>query len=535
MLRENLEEQCRKISPDTYGEKSVCSFVRHGGMVGFIDTSGMRDGTRGIAFFGDRMYINTDGELHEIAYKSISGSQIISSFEDSFADELSVSGDGFELRISDYSLDKFELKRLLDELCREQEQIAERHAEQAEKYAEIIAQKLAEEALEQPISHAPDRSESAKEAPQTYEPHLLDKLLAHEEIPEFILTEGERPVIAETVVEIPAERSPLSEDYAPAPIPEEKIDWLSGANAGVTPNYEKAAAQTETAVEIEYSENEKSEAEERPRAKPPEIMNGVIDRVPVIGTRKPMSTQNSESRAEPQEPPKDPLKAFENKPAPTESEMRERIENMAPDEMMKFLSNTLNEINDQSDPFFDQTEQPIMQYESIPQTVPSSDDAQPSAESVSAPEAPQVPEKPPSKWAQLTTEPIWGDIYIKASQNLRELCENGKLSMEQMETEIKERLLSTADAFEKIIDDESRVPKVMIPKITELKAAVENFEHYFDYGEDIAIRAMFFMMYQMLSYADRIVESPETKDRLNDFFRRFGSAGITLSMLDMRV
>ncbi len=46
---------------------------------------------------------------------------------------------------------------------------------------------------------------------------------------------------------------------------------------------------------------------------------------------------------------------------------------------------------------------------------------------------------------------------------------------------------------------------------------------------------MFFMMYQMLSYSDRIVEAPETKERLNYFFKRYGPSGIMLSMLDMRV
>ena len=48
------------------------------------------------------------------------------------------------------------------------------------------------------------------------------------------------------------------------------------------------------------------------------------------------------------------------------------------------------------------------------------------------------------------------------------------------------------------------------------------------------MRVMFFMLYQMLSYADRIAENPDTKEPLNDFFRRFGTAGITLSMLDVR-
>ena len=200
---------------------------------------------------------------------------------------------------------------------------------------------------------------------------------------------------------------------------------------------------------------------------------------------------------------------------------------MAPDEMMSFLSNTLNEINGSEGIPVDRTEQPDKSL----QTVPSAETVRPQPAS----EAVKAPVKPPSRWEKLTVEPIWGDIYIKASQSLRQLCESGKLTMEQMEAEIKEQLLSSAEAFERITGDESRVPKVMMPKIAELRSAAENFDNYFSYGEDVAIRAMFFMLYQMLTYADRIAESPETKDRLNDFFRRFGSAGITLSMLDMRV
>ncbi len=107
--------------------------------------------------------------------------------------------------------------------------------------------------------------------------------------------------------------------------------------------------------------------------------------------------------------------------------------------------------------------------------------------------------------------------------------------MEQIETELKDKLLSSARAFAEITAEEAKVPKMLMPRITELKSAAGDFDEYFKSGEDIGVRAMFFMMYQMLSYADRIAETPETKERLNDFFRRFGPAGITLSMLDMRV
>ena len=75
----------------------------------------------------------------------------------------------------------------------------------------------------------------------------------------------------------------------------------------------------------------------------------------------------------------------------------------------------------------------------------------------------------------------------------------------------------------------------MSERIAELKAASDGIDGYFSLGEDVAARVMFFMLYQMLSYSDRLAELPETKARLNDFFRRWGAAGITLSMLDMRV
>lgn len=440
MLRENIEKQCRKISPD-YEEKTICAFAPRDGRTGFIDTSGAGDGTRGIAFFGDRIFVNFDGSPHEILYGKIKRTYIISSFEDAFADELSIVCERSEFRISDYSLDKFELKRFLDELCKEYEQNIGQFTEQTEKYAEIIAQKLS--------GDAPSSDLSA----------------------------------AKPVIEI-AERSMPPKDYTPQPIPDEKIDWLNG------------------------EKNENS----RPKL---EVMSGVMEPGPVFSTTG--SQKLSDVKAEGEASSPSEPQVFEEELS--ETEMREKIENMSTEQMMKFLSGTLSEINEniseQEEP---KADNPVLL---IPEPFPE--------------ENKKITEVKKSRWEKLTAEPIWGDIYIKASQNLRELCESGKLTMEQMEDEIKARLLTSAEAFEKIISNENRVPKVMIPKIEELKSAAENFDRYFEFGEDIAIRAMFFMQYQMLTYADRIEESPETKDRLNDFFRRFGTAGITLSMLDMRV
>ena len=517
MLRENIIAQCHRISPDAYSEKSVCAFVRSEGIVGFIDTSAARDGSRGIAFLGDRMFVNTDGVPREIEYGKILATHIISSFEDSFADELSVSSKGAgELRISDYSLDKSELKKLLDGLCREREQVGEHNTELAERYAEIIAQTLSEKAQNR------DAERLEKAAREIAKPAVIEEHPVIEELAsEPVIREETPPVIIETVVEIPEERSPLPKDYEPMAIPEEKIDWISGSG-GVRASSE-ANANTKEQPEAPKSEKTKDDApKEEVRPKLPEVINGVIDRTPIIGISKPADDKAESISEKPED--KKPEQPQNAEPMPSESEVRARIENMSSDEMMTFLSDTLSEING--------TESvPDEQTDKVLQTVPNTESAEP----LYVNEAEHAPEKPKSRWEKLTVEPIWGDIYIKASQSLRQLCESGKLTMEQMEDELRARLLSAAEAFEQLTGDDSKVPKVMIPKITELKLAADNFDGYFSYGEDIAIRAMFFMLYQMLTYADRIAESPETKDRLNDFFRRFGSAGITLSMLDMRV
>lgn len=490
MLRENIEARCRKISPDAYSEKSVCTFAPKRSIVGFIDTSAARDGSQGIAFLGDRLLVNTGDGTREVEYRKIIDLHIINSFEDTFADELSVAAKGKgELRISDYSLDKSELKGLLDELRREQEQVGRR----VESYAQQVARKLAENTEKAQNLDAQRMEDAARELRKSsaVEERPVIEELSDEPV---IFEETVLPVIVETTVDIPEERAPLPEDYEPAVIPEDKIDWISG----------KGAVRVSRMAEKE--ENEPHPKDTRPKL--PEVMNGFIDRTPVtVVLKKAEEEVEKEDRVITDEQPKpeeeDELTML------SESEMRERIENMTSNEMMEFLAETLNEING--------TEE----TDEIKQQIEEDNE--------------KAPELPPTRWKKLTVEPIWGDIYIKASSSLRQLCESGKLTMEQMEDELRDRLLVAAEAFEKLTGDGSRVPKVMIPKITELKLAADNFDSYFSYGEDIAIRAMFFMLYQMLTYADRIAESPETKASLNDFFRRFGSAGITLSMLDMRV
>lgn len=442
-MRANIAERCKTVCA-VFHENAACAFAE-GNIIAVLDTSQGQDGSRGIAFYEDGIAVNLEGDTKWIRYDKIKSMQIISSFEDSFADELLISGEGFEVRISDYSLDKSELKTLIDELAEASRipvrsapeipaEVVEEKKRQTEEYAEIIAQKLAESAL---VNHG-----------------------ISEVYSDDIVFEDGEPVISE--IEIPHEKT-LPEGYDPAPIPDEGINWLSG--------------------------------------KPKEL---------------PKSADTSEKESEPVE---------------SEAEARERIQNMSREETLSYLAQSLSEINDMDFSDSDSEEIPNEELPETPTTIKSEFE---NSVSISISET-LIASKPATDSMGLTIEPIWGDIYIKASRNLREVIESGKLTMEQIEKELKDKLLDSTRAFAEITADEAKIPKPLVARIHELKTAADDFEQYFKSGEDIAVRAMFFMMYQMLSYSDRIVETPETKERLNDFFRRFGPAGITLSMLDMRV
>ncbi|MBD5384611.1 MAG: hypothetical protein HDR72_06395 [Ruminococcaceae bacterium] len=531
MTRDNIEAQCLRISAN-YESSGFCRFVRGGGVLCFIDTSQARNGTRGIAFKRDAMIICLGrSEPREIAFSSIKDVQIISSFEDFYADELLIICDDGEVRISDYSLDKSELKRFIEELAVESEKALE-HRAQAEEYAKIIAERLAQSTLREERAPYSDTAMPQPEKQPLPEPEIKTEIKVSEtetadDLDDFIPEDGE-PVIHETTIEIPSEKTvTVPEDYDPVPIPEEKINWISGSfytkktvvpeetpvitvPAGVeAEEIAEAAENAETAVESEddedlselivlYSRGE----DENPLPKPEWLE--LVEKI-------------EETRADSN--------------TASDSDAMAQIQNMSREETLSFLSESLNEINgtendEQSDGITAEIPDNPASSEELPSDIGA--DFKTISE-ISAPPEEAVDD------GKLTVEPIWGDIYIKASRNLRELIEDGRLSMEQIETELKDKLLSSARAFAEITADEAKVPKVLMPRITELRSAAGDFGEYFKSGEDIAVRAMFFMMYQMLSYADRIAETPETKERLNDFFRRFGPAGITLSMLDMRV
>lgn len=571
MTRDNIEEQCRRISAN-YSSSGVCKFVRGGGVLCFIDASQTQNGTRGIAFMRDKMSVCLGGEEPvEVYFADIKELRIISSFEDFFADELSLVCDDGEVRISDYSLDKSELKRFIEELIVESEK-ARAHRAQAEEYAKIIAERLAQSTLREerePISDAFALPAKDNELPKddSSSADIEDEPPADEPIPAEVV-----PVIPETVIDVSAKAVNVPEDYKPAPIPDEEIKWISGS---FYTNKREVHAETPIIAADELPETEKTA--EEPIAEQP-VEEQFITEPPITGqptAERPASElpaeepiiaeralteeaiEQTDKESEDRElvvlysrgesdgaPPvaerlwtavdtESPDKAEEHASAAEaenelDGELLARLENMSREETLSFLANSLNEINGINESS-DESE-PEMPSETPSQTEDPLDmgiDLKTISE-ISAP-----PED--ANDGKLSIEPIWGDIYIKASRNLRELIEGGKLSMDQIKAELKEKLLSSARAFAEITADTSKVPKVLMPRITELRSAAEDFDEYFKSGEDVGVRAMFFMMYQMLSYADRIAETPETKERLNDFFRRFGSAGITLSMLDMRV
>ncbi|MDE7363000.1 MAG: hypothetical protein K2N38_13820 [Oscillospiraceae bacterium] len=538
MTRDNIEAQCRKISAN-YSSSGVCRFVRGGGVLCFIDTSQPQNGTRGIAFMREKMTVCLDGEEPvEVFFSDIREIRIISSFEDFFADELSLSCEDGEVRISDYSLDKSELKRFIEELIVESEKARE-HRAQAEEYAKIIAERLAQSTLRE--ERAPVSETFALPAEKAENVDSTDNAKAADEAPketpafvnDFIPEEGV-PVIHEMVMEIPIEKTvTVPEDYKPAPIPEEKINWISGSfytKKHVVPEETPVIAVAEEPPAEETAETVKETAE----IAAAEEAEAVIESADKQADEPDLVVLYSRGEGD-NNPPSGAIlfeTATETKDTHSDElggEVLAQIENMSREETLSFLADSLNEINGTAESIGDERQE---EPKEPPKTDGDPLDIGIDLKTISEISAPPEEEADDGK---LSIEPIWGDIYIKASRNLRELIEDGKLSMDQIKTELREKLLSSAKAFAEITSDTAKVPKVLMPKITELRSAAGDFDEYFKSGEDIGVRAMFFMMYQMLSYADRIAETPETKERLNDFFRRFGSAGITLSMLDMRV
>ena len=279
---------------------------------------------------------------------------------------------------------------------------------------------------------------------------------------------GEIPVIdVQLPDEAPEKPEVKVEKDAPAEIPEGKIQWLS-----------TGATETEKAPEpVTEDKPEPTEAKTAPEAPKPknDDISDIADDLP---------------------------------------------EDMSRDEALSYLVSSINEINSDSEDEFDDE-----LLEEPPVTAAPAEAAPAEITSEQPPEKPQLPP------LTLTEEPLSDDIYIKASRRLRRYCEERLLTMDEIENEVKQNMVSVAESYSALYA-EGNIPDTIAQRVEALRNATDHLTEYFALGEDIAARVMFFMLYQMLSYSDRIVEQPETKERLNDFFRRYGSAGMALSLLD---
>lgn len=491
-----------------YRDTRYCSFAPPEETIGVIDLSAASDGSRGIAFLTDRMLLKLGSNIEQVGYRDIRVMEILPSYETPFQDELSIGAPTGSIRISDCALNKFFLRQLISTVCRMS--ITMREPDR-----QALLQQLAAEAHE----HFPEAAQIAPEPKPQPAPHPV-------RIPEAAAAVSEIAAAKKAAL---AEAQPSN----PIEITEEKIQWLSGARPS-----EKTT--------------------ENPADKP----------------AAPQKTSRSDNTAKPEAP----------SPAPLSKE--ESIEDMSREQTMSFLLDSIAEINSQ--PAESTPAQPEKQPQPVPAgiigekpapaapsvppipPVPPVPDMPPVPPAPPVPDTPPVPPVPPAPpvpdtppippippappapdtppvsaetappeppapsepvypW---TKEPDSPDIYIQASRKLRELCDDGKLTMEQINTAVREQLVPASETYSALDPESSPLPEAVKKRARQLAVAADCLNDYFALGEDIAARVMFFMLYQMLSYTDRIVQSDDTKQRLNYFFVRFGAAGIVLSMLD---
>lgn len=525
-LRETVNAFGRDVSAH-FKRDSYCAFAAPEETEGFLDTSAELDGSRGIAFLCDSICVDFDGIIRRLNYEDIKETELIESFESDYADELLIKGKT-AVRVSDFSINKRFLKLLVDTLClryghstpEERERCRrECRARSSARYTEIdeaaavvakqVAERTAKKSRPRPAEGQPARQErSAKpvrSAPQvrreqpaqpaqsvqpvksaaSVKPDKPAEKTAAAVQPAKAPTAPPAPPLPELDIEEP--RFSVPEDHVPLEITEEKIEWLSGPHDLDDPD------------EISEQDLEDMNREE--------TMSYLLSSINEINApaepREVSERPESAAAAEAPTAPANPVAPTTTTAAP-EAEEAANSEEETPDEPS------------------------VEEY--IPPVIDDS-----AAEAPESSDTPESDPEPEAATSPFTVEPPSDDIYIKASRKLREICESGRLTREEIQNALKENLVSAAARFAEVTGEGVEIPRLLAPKIEELRTASEGLERYFALGDDIAERVMFFMMYQMLSYSDRIVEAPETKERLNDFFKRYGPSGIMLSMLDMRV
>lgn len=239
--------------------------------------------------------------------------------------------------------------------------------------------------------------------------------------------------------------------------------------------------------------------------------------------------------AESEEPEKTPAPVTPDAEPVSLTEPRQRdedISDMSHEETMSYLLDSIAEINSTPEPenAAQPVESPAAPAQPEESRAVSGEPAKTEAvqsETSEPPEPVEIPAIP-----QLTKEPDSPDIYIQASSRIRGLIEDGRLTMEQVSTAVREQLVEASEVYSGLDIENAQLPEAVKKRARQLGSATDRLPEYFTLGEDIAARVMFFMLYQMLSYTDRVVQSDVTKQKLNYFFVRFGAAGMVLSMLD---
>lgn len=178
-LRDTVQLYIGKITRDNPGTR-YCGFAPPEETAGVIDTSPDGSGSSGIAFLADRLVMVLDGIAVQLFYSEIENTEIIPSYESPFEDELIINA-GRSVRISDCSLNKRELQRLLNDVCY-------LSAAMTADQREALSSQLTAEALEyysadlQPAEPAAPRTEPERSAPEHEAPSGFPEEYTDEDI-----------------------------------------------------------------------------------------------------------------------------------------------------------------------------------------------------------------------------------------------------------------------------------------------------------------------------------------------------------------
>ena len=525
-LRDIVDAYGAQISAG-FESGSYAAFAPAEETVGFIATDG--SGARGIAFMCDRLRTDLDGTIRQAEYAGITGLELLDSGEGAYADELVIQTGGEPIRISDYSLEKHRLKALIEELRRAALAMSDNEREAV--YSEAMLAAAEHFSQTAPVFAAlPEIEKREAVIPDGYTPaqiteERIDWISGPRVRESEKAQEGGAAVAAKPVGAAEAELQPVgAPETAAQPVsaPEAAAQPISAPEAAAQPiSVPETAAKPESASEAAAKPASAPEAAAQPVNAAQEAAPTAREVVREIAREMEQAPLEIPQEEAPAEPPVIPEYFVEE---------QEDLSEMTHEQTLSYLLSSINEINAPAaaEPPAQQPaySAPIQQAQAYAQHV--QEQVQAAAQAVVQQEQ-AAPAQP-----LLTQEPVSGDIYIKASRKLREFCELGTLTQQGIEAAVKEGLIPAAEAFSQITAQKP-APPPLSERIAELKAASDRIDEYFGLGEDVAARVMFFMLYQMLSYSDRLAELPETKARLNDFFRRWGAAGITLSMLDMRV